>query len=405
MKTLKHLCFIGIAVFLASAMVSCDFFSSQEDETPSVEYIIEDGNISAVTLRIDGKGGPVMNMSRALTDSLAKAGHDFYEVVFTDGTTIARASWEIGEPAVIQNVPRNGDTGIDYAIANRGTFAPGEGAAILFVGRKADKALLAVGLLTEVDGVGGTPVPNVTETTRTVTFKAAALTAKADFIVAGSSFLTAAKDLTGDTGAIPPIPPYGIVNAVNTTVQTAVYDGQKFPLYRLPHNQSAIAASYTIACTDTTNAAIFTTAYCPGIISTGDSEIENRVPRYPKLGTYPSLPQPHVLLTVPTLTNNTTADLPFVPGITMSFDTSAYATADLGGVVSVVFNIPVFAITADDNPAGTDPTPASITWNIKPGFGANYYNLDNGTGAAGGAILLGVGDVSLNSLEIITTSW
>ena len=399
---MKKTCFAGIAVLLALAIVSCDFTAApqQNNEPPSVQYS-RDG--TSITLRLDGEGGVDRNMSRALTDLLAKRGHDYFEVVFTDGTDIARASWEIGQPAGIRNVPRNGTDGVDYSTADASASAASpvlDGSAILFVGRKADKTLLAVGLLTATENFNGSPGgPVVSTATRTATFTVGALMAGTSFTATSSSFWTAtAVTAPADT---------------TTTIDRAVCDGTPFPMYRIANGAASILTSYTFDSKGTL------TDYLPGIKLAGipTNNVDIRIPRFPRGGGfYTEFETPHALGTNATIMDISTPGTPVAYTATTALPASIgivfNTSATIDGAISFAFDIPVYAITNDNSQAGV---PEYITWHVKPGFGTNYYDLDNGNSpmgltaatdpdSYGGSILLGVGDnVTLDYLGIRTT--
>jgi hypothetical protein len=391
---MKKLFFTGLAVLLTLAVIGCDGFtvpSQGNDEIPSVQYA-KDG--SSVTLNLNG-GGVGKNLSRALTKDLAEKGHDFYEVVFYNSATeIARASWEIGQPAGIRNVPRGvAPTGINYGTADK---------AILFVGRKADKTLLAVGTLTATTLNDGTASGvTITSNTMTATFSVAALVAGTSFDAATSSFLT--NDPTSGAPA---------VEIAQTTISDASCESNVFPMYRIRANNTT-SATYTLGFNGGT-----ATTYLPGIILSAAPSNNIRIPRFPiGGGNYTEFSNPHALGTTATVTVTDADSPPAVllpdsalenPAIAISFDTSA--TTD--GAVSFAFDIPVYAISKISGPG----VPDSTVWHIKPGFGTNYYDLDNGNSpkgitpvgtpaSYGGSILLGVGNnVPINYLGITATT-
>ena len=87
----------------------------------------------------------------------------------------------------------------------------------------------------------------------------------------------------------------------------------------------------------------------------------------------------------------------------MNIVTTLYTSAKhgkTGGVSALTFAIPVYAIT---NLVVGDVSPP-VQWFVKPGFGTNAFDLDNGRRQAGGAILLAVGDVTLDFLTVNTTN-
>jgi hypothetical protein len=379
-----------LAVFvalLAMLVVACDGFAPQNDGIPSVQYTTDGNTIKSVMLRLDGEGGAGQNMSRALTDNLAKAGHDYFEVVFfKSATELARASWELGDAAGIKNVPRN------FAYESIGGVADAT-KAILFVGRKADKTLLAVGLLTAVDNLSTDLT--ITPTSKTATFTVTALTAGANITAATSSFWTAAAAA-----------PTGVIAAAGTNIEpvTDRNTSATFPMYRIPANVAQTNASYTIDCTDTTTVGglVGINKYLPGIlIAAVPPGIQPRIPRFPRGGGLAwELEGPFAASTKVIFepASNNVADLPLTAAT--NFRIATNSTPDQEGVIAFTFAIPVYAINKAE-PAGV---PKPITWEISPSFGRNRYDLDDGKGSLGGSILLGIGNnVTLNWLEVIGT--
>jgi len=115
--------------------------------------------------------------SRALTYENAQAFHDYFEAVFyhPDTQTVARAVWDIGVTPELRGVYRTTE-GIDYSyITSEAVTTADEGCAVLFVGSKADKTLLAVGKLSGVDGTPGDTTIDLN--TKSVTFEVDALKA------------------------------------------------------------------------------------------------------------------------------------------------------------------------------------------------------------------------------------
>jgi len=86
---------------------------------------------------------------------------------------------------------------------------------------------------------------------------------------------------------------------------------------------------------------------------------------------------------------------PFGNQIGMRFTTNSEST----GAFSILFRIPVIALTALPSTNGADN---AEDWSIRPGIGGNLYNIDSGF-AAGGAALISIGDTSLDWLWIKVT--
>jgi len=195
---MKKWIFAGVSVLLALAltMVACDFAPKSLDDRSGEEFSQEefdnDGNLKSITINLDG-GGPSLNVSRALTNTLAQINHDFYEVVFyynatasstvTAASQVARTSWSRGEGAALSVFRGNNSAiGIDYGSVNYSLSAvsstpgsdPDTGAAILFVGKKESGryVLLAVGKLNGTTNNNGTAgaATVVTSQTSKVTF-------------------------------------------------------------------------------------------------------------------------------------------------------------------------------------------------------------------------------------------
>jgi hypothetical protein len=393
---MKKLIFGGFAVFLMLTLITCDGLTQNEANNDDLIDVVYSADRGSLTIYLEG-GVRQTASSRAMTPDIAKFGHDFYEVVFYVGATrVARASWELGDPVGVKNVPRN----IDYTSTGSGAAgalaAPtsGEGYAVLFVGRKSDNTLLAVGKLTAVDGQAGTLI---TPTTTTVTFTVASLTAGARLLgntspdnaaISTDTFLTAAKynSTTNDD--------YEEISADNTLVKNSKLGDVFFPMYTIvgyaaAANESGTpetAASYTIGSNGTA-----TGAYLDAIrLAAPAASIPNattstkRLPRYPIGDKYNYAKwETYDQKTEVELTNNNSGAAGDIFNRTIEF---VFKTEDApAGVFAFFFQIPVFAIS-NAAPAGVA---APITWLIKPGMGTSLYDLDSGIGGTGGCILIG----------------
>jgi len=154
-----------LAVFIPACGLDPDI--SQNNNTP---YDFDtDNKLTGVTLRLDDSRAAVNpGSSRALSNAAAKTNYDFFEVVFftkvDSVNVIVRTSWNIGESCFISGVPRN----VNYSSADPDNAdTPGNGAAVLFIGRKNSKNLLAVGLISHIDGEPNTVINT---TSASVTF-------------------------------------------------------------------------------------------------------------------------------------------------------------------------------------------------------------------------------------------
>jgi len=407
---MKKFIFGGFAVLLALALITCD------GETPN---IINNGDLIDVEYSADGRsltiylegGVPRKTANRALSSDLTRMGHDFYEVIFYDGTNVTRASWEIGESVGVRNVPRGAvGVGINYSLTGAGTTtltapASGYGYAALFVGRKDDKTLLAVGRLTAVNGSATT---TINENSTSVTFTVAAFDAGASSTAANSSFLTASNGT----------PSYAVadVGAANTSVQSFGIGGNPFPLFHLPYDsvthQATVAARYTVSFV----AAATATDFWPAVrlAAPTSSKVELRQPRMPIGGSNYYVKNAFLLKasataapadgTLVAITNNitgTAGSTNFTNGIEFLFTTAAVA---LPGIFSFNFEVPVVAVTdllPSPNPSGIA---SAITWYVRPAYGTGAYDLDNGNRGSGGCILMGYRPDQLPTIEVSTSS-
>jgi len=77
-----------------------------------------------------------------------------------------------------------------------------------------------------------------------------------------------------------------------------------------------------------------------------------------------------------------TAGNAFVNPILFTLDPQAGAD---NKIFSIAFQIPVYALNDQENP---------VTWFIRPGYDKYFEELDDGNGGSGGAILIGIGNVT-----------
>jgi len=347
----------------------------------------------SVTLYLDG-GVPITNnQSRGLKKELAKAGHDYFEVVFYQqvGTSrnpatdkIVRASWELMKNSWITGVPGKGkeDDPVNYGAGSvlSPALSEGQGAAILFVGKKIDRTLLAVGKLTHVNGNPGFIIDS---STTSVTFSVAALKSGVD--VADCGFFTDANYQAGD-------PDDAYVNSDNTVrgdpagvLQIPPLTGKPFPIFKLRPNNDTYAHYHFGVDASPNNIG----DYLNGIILADNGSYGKKQPRYPTADgrfQYSSLMLDDI--TKITAVNNTTlsgydavaAPLVLQNPVKVKFDTSGGTAA--GSVFAFIFEIPVFPLAASGNPG---------TWYIRASYDSYWLDLDDGAGGAGGAVLIGTG--------------
>jgi len=389
---MKKLIFATLAAMLTLAIVSCNDITDPDSELGRLTDVVYSKDGKSVTIYLDGAGVPQTAANRALSRDLAQKGYDFYEVVFTDGdaTTpvVTRTSWEIGQPAAVRGVPR------EIAYPTDAVAASGAN-AVLFVGKKSDKTLLAVGLLTEGEEDNGDTVVIASDTltltahTVSVTFELAALKASAhDPDPAPAS--------PGD-----PIPALAEKSFVGGTIDVIPAIGKLLPVHVIYFNPAPAATQapekikYKLE-TDTT--ADIIAKYLPGIIvssAPAETKAELKFPRIAQGGgTYYELPGPYAI------------DAEVDPSFTATVAGAAFGN-DLEleitpvkntGVVSLLFSIPVNAVTESDSTV--DTTVKAVQWYIRHGFGTSLYDLDEGNNNAGGSLLLCIGPI-VDYLKII----
>jgi len=446
---MKKMIFAALAAMLVFALVGCNDVIPEKDLLTDVIY---SEDLSSVTVYLNG-GVPQTAANRALTRDLARAGYDYFEVVFYHAAgeiddsnpavspatgyvntyvgvptvNITRASWEIGEAAGVTNVYRTvggidysltGDVDIGYPATSLTDFTsrdPEVAYAVLFVGRKVDQTLLAVGKIASTVTDGSTvPDAEISTKTTSVTFEVSALTAAlrlpttgADEADSDDTFLTAALEDV-DTGSDPDDlsddgKKYNNPIETNTKLETATVNNGGttlyFPAYRLPldiHTPNGISAIYTVSSVDSVN----NDDYFAGVrigVPTADNVYIKIPPRFPiGGGNYRGLGTPWAA-DVTAAFGTLTPDAAF-PGV-IPFEIKTTSTV---GVCALTFELPVYAIS-EDQESGVDD---AITWYIRPGFGTGMYDLDNGLNnptSTGGAILLATGNASLNYIKIVTT--
>ncbi|MCL2184399.1 MAG: hypothetical protein FWB86_00900 [Treponema sp.] len=432
---MKKWIFTGIAVLLTLAlmMAACDFAPLSLVEKGINENKEEFAQYSAdgktLTINLEG-GSPSKNMSRALTNALARINHDFYEVVFyydADGSgagapKVSRTSWSRGEGAALAVFRgKDGTVGINYGSVDFSSSIEGAvaavdtGAAILFVGKKTSKGavLLAVGtLVNTADNMGnypGTPSTIVKSTTSKVTFDIASLSSGIfPDNLAGSSFYTI-QDTTG--GSFDFDNDADTITAITTNTPgdgtqfvAQIFKTVPFPLYMFTSEETTgsdrhYAGKFTFK-TATTGGLVpdlptpvglhHISNYVKGIVTAAPASYE-----------YTDLIGPNVLINGEKINGN--ADDLGVE-VTMENNMTADATLNneayfiikvpkgVGGLIAFNFNIPVYAITK----ANADNSVAPILWFVQSGIENNY--IDNGVGL-GGSILLGIGDPSLIKID------
>ena len=429
-------------VLAALLLVTCDLIfppnGSEDGEYTDVIYS-SDGRLLTVYLRPDGMGDdvkpgpdtygvPRTAEQRALSLELAKMSHDYFEAVFVNGTTIARATWEIGMPAGISGVGR----GADY------TPITGTTASIIFVGKKTGKTLLGIGQLVKVDNTivpaSGT-MPQILAGTKSVTFGVYPLQT-------GVGFINTA------TGGPPAPPPNWALRPLKTFLQNygsgtisdtvtlangqniALQLGAEYPLYKLPEVgeppvAKTILASYSIggiddAATNTglTNAGVVAVKpnFFSACILADKLEIIKRTPSFLYKGQiFDAVGEVIDMVTTVTPTNNQSFASATPETFTNPIEMTIQQTNQSTGLFAITFQVPVYAITPNPVSDGVAPNPPTVgepmtssnggppatKWYIRPGYNQYQYLLDDGE-SAGGAVMLGSGVSGLDWLDIFT---
>jgi len=352
---MKKLIFLGLAVLLSLALITCDGLvpaSQENDETLGMTDVVYSKDGSSLTIYLDGVGVKQTAANRALTRDLAIMGHDYFEVVFYDDTAPAstvRTSWEPGQAAAVKGVPR---------VAYGTTLALTGPNAALFVGRKSDKTLLAIGLLS-----GGTEANGGTHTAGTLTPNTVSVTFAINALVAGAA-LPGATPTSSYTGG--------------TLKQITLYN-KPFPIHQLAIVGEPI--QYQLAGVSAL------TGYLPGIRVVAPGEAEIKIPSI-ALGGGISRDIPGPYTTGTTVAVATTPATGVLTSDVFTLTVTPPASPTIGSIGAVSFQIPVHAINS--TAATTDGT-LPVNWFIRPGFGTNRYELDEGTGNLGGSLLISLG--------------
>jgi hypothetical protein len=320
----------------------------------------------SVTIYLDGATVPVTNrQSRALSRELAIAGHDYFEVAFYTGSQIVRATWELNKYAYVSGSALRGVT-YDHLSTNIPPSHAGHGAAILFVGKKTDKTLLAVGKLSAVNnGSGDIPSTTIAANTVSITFSVAALESSAETATSRGQ------------------PGFRTDNSPQSVDFQFEKNGKTFHMFKLKEGSSggAITNAYYEFYTVVEDFS----DYYNGIRVAGPGSYGKRQPRYPTPdGKFQDLP---VLLDTNTVimpVNNTTTDLAFDNPIHVQFNT---ASTVKGSVFAFVFEIPVYPLINDDG-----RRTKGDWWYIRASYDSYWLDLDDGAGGAGGAVLIGTGE-------------
>jgi len=361
---MKRLFFYSFLILVFLFACSKPFDPDELDDTQDAADSGE--NTASVTVYLDESGlGARAGASRAMNKAFAEMGCDYFEVVFVgnagSGAVSVMGQWRIGERAVVKDVPR----GVEYDSVNDAAPASGHGSAILLAG-KSDKTLLALGALSYIDNTPIATSSLITTSTTKVTFSVASIVAgvKTDPASPLNSFLTAALDTATNYTSITT----GNTEAFDEVIQNSYFTAFKFSTGKIIH------AEYTFKL----NVGDLTDY---GLLVAKAGTVEKKYPSYttPMGG---NINTNSVILfddkTVVAMTNNQTVGGAFNPAVHLTFNTAGTTG---GSIFALVFEIPVYALRTD------------CRWYIRPGYGVLKYELDNGLGSMGGAVLIRTGDV------------
>lgn len=369
----------------AALLFSCEEPPVYDDDNASKTDVVWSADWKYITIYLDGQTSPpplAENVTRAMTIDTTRTGFDYFEVIFyyNDGTEhIARASWEIGMPAYVYGVFKN----VNYSRTGTASLDSGQGAALMIAGRKSDKTVLAFGKVYSVDEVTGALIKSDTVC---VTFELFTLTASVNIDPALSSFITNTKN----TAAVEP-------TAANTRIINALIGGRSFPMYILPPDKT-VKAQYKFEIREITKEerAVPWSDFSSGVRLAEKGIVETREARYPAGNGkywYPLYPRDQV--TTVTMTNNQTAGNAAQNPV--AFNINTQDTLDPlfyeNGVFTLAFKIPVYAIS-DVVYVFDEKDNEPETWHIRAAYQSYYYNIDNGKDSTGGAVLMGVVDVT-----------
>jgi hypothetical protein len=423
-KVLLKAAIAGVVLLLALSFVTCELDllglnKGNDEDNLDWEYVENANGDMELTVWLDGsKPYKSSTQTRALNLGIAKRSHDYFEAIFVDATssTVARAAWEIGQPAGIRGVPR----GKNYGDISESIICVGKKES----GSEGRATLLGVGWLSHIDGVAfSSPGTGdvIAGDTRNVTFTVSALKTEVGYV----DFDIMTLHETFVTATISPSNDPDDADASNTSAGTATFKGgATFTIFGLPPwDKADLSTYYDVDIPDPEDpgndktvkgfqiAAIYTIggftdgvpAYAAPLSDSlyhwpcadDNFQLQERVGLYMAMGQTYDVPEALDTVTTVQLHGDYAADDddPFNPIIPLLFT----ITAESGGVFSFTFQTPVYALTKDPS---TNGGPNAATWYIRPAYGQQQYLLDNGRNV-GGAVLMGVGVGGLDWLDII----
>jgi hypothetical protein len=379
MLKVKKFIFIAALLMPASFLLTCDNNISPNAYDPPEFERPSNANSESYSVTVYLDGSPPVFYSRALTKEYAVYGHDYFEVAFvrpvSGGQIIARASWERGHAAGVSGVAR----GFDYQYTNVTDAATNNGgAALLFVGKRSDRTLLGVGKLTGTDDPANGGATYISANTKSVTFTVTALKAGVGKTAPFNSFQTS------ESPGMSPL---------NTSIIDIFLGDRIFPLYNIDKQAQGITtyAQYSINVGGFEEG-ILRSGAITNTNPDGSPPLPPPPPGFIHLSPrYPRGNGTHITPTTFTFDNNTvvlpennTSGTAFENPVRFSLNTTG--TVD-GSVFAFAFQIPVYPLTDNDGRPSADP------WYIRPGFDSYLYDLDDGRGGTGGAVLIGTGNI------------
>ena len=365
---MKKAFLIGSAIFMVLLMTACgDLLTPPATEEAANILYTTDGR-RLVNLTFGGEE----NNFRALRLDTAKAGTNFYEVVFVnaDENEFYRTSWKEGQTARLAVPAGTYDNDV-------GT----NGQAYMFAGYADDKTLLAIGTLKNVynSNAPTTAVTDkkITEDTIKVEFELEALENNVNSDSNTSTFQITDVDGTDYTGT----PLYATFPVIKDD------DGKSVPVFLLPQTKTLagevteVTATYGITNT---------------LLNIAKIKAEPTIVHKPYLWKDAEGNVGMKDVKDVTFTNNITPDGDLTLPITMTIEVPSTEDATTTGLCRFYFEIPVYMLDTDVT-SGFGTTKDAQTWYIRGGLLNSI--LDDGSDddkqGLGGAILLGIGTDAL----------
>jgi len=345
------------AVLLAVLMAGCNDIAGEDDD---VVYGPNGEELVPIRFSIDRGGN-----ARSLIAAEAQNETDFLEVVFEKGGTPYRKTWKAIDTGTV-NIPRDFDLETDKAV--------------VFAGQSSTSTLLAVGLVSAINGTAVTyPIAAATPIAKgdKVTFKMGKLSS----LVSGTGSTTTFKILTPTatpTGALP----------------TQKFNGTDIPVYEVAASETA-TASYTLSISGGL-ASANTTTHFSYVILRGAGKVNS-------MGATLDNGQKKTKIENASISNATASDAsanaPLPATLALTFDT----TTD--GVCQIAIEVPVQAVNAANSPHPWFVRGGLPNGNLDAGTGVMDYNL--AVDGSGGSILLGIGDtyMALKTDNEVVIDW